>query len=387
MNLDDINHIAVIGAGAMGHSIAEVALLSGFSVSLYDITSEFVETGKSLIDWSLKKFIEKDKISESDYFKFMDNLTITTDLKDACKKADFCIEAAPEKMDLKKKIFNELDKCTPPHAILASNTSFMSITQIAAATQRPKKVIGMHFFNPPVLLTIIEIVTGETTSEETLKVMIEFTKKCNKKPIFSKDSPGFICNRISAPAFLLTHLMLDRKEYSPAKVDAAAMNMGMRMGPYELQDFLGLDIAYDGMKYLTQYFSKDYTPTATLENLMRAKKYGKKTGEGIYKWPEIGRPQIDMSDPADFDVIDMIRVQINEAAKVLEEEIGTPEDINTGMKLGMNNMWGPFEIAENADLAELTQFLDRLAEKYGKELFRAHKWIRDGTLMERVNSS
>lgn len=383
MKIEDIKYVAVIGAGAMGHSIAQVALMSGFSVSLYDIHDEIVENGKSKIDWSLKKFVEKVKISEDDYKKFLNNLSLTTDLKEAVKFADLCIEAVPEKLDLKKKIFSDLDKLTPDHAILASNTSNMSITEIGSVTQRPGKVIGMHYFNPPVLAPLIEVVIGDKTSEETLKIMTDFTKKSNKTPIFSKDSPGFICNRIIAPGTLLLNLMLDRKEYPPERIDAAALQLGSPIGPYQLQDYLGLDVVYDSMKYISERLSNDYAPTPTMERLIKENKLGKKTGEGIYDW-ETGKPEIDTSDPADFDMMIPMRVQINEAAKILEEGIGTANDIDTGMKLAFNNPLGPFELAEHTDLVKLTNFLDSLADKYDKEVFRAHKWIRDGTLMEHV---
>ncbi|MFX0116629.1 MAG: 3-hydroxyacyl-CoA dehydrogenase NAD-binding domain-containing protein [Candidatus Hodarchaeota archaeon] len=384
MKIDDIKHIAVIGAGDMGHGIAEVALMSGYSVSLYDIAEEFVEKGKNRIDWSMAKLAEKARISESDHQKFMANLTTTTDLEEAVKNADLVIEAAPENLELKKKIFTDSSKFAPKHAILASNTSNMSITEIGAASGRPEKVAGMHYFNPPVLMQLIEVVKGEKTSDETIKVLVDFVKGSTKTPIISKDSPAFIVNRLNAPTMLYLHLMLDRKEYHPEKIDAAAMNMGMRMGPYEVGDFAGLDIAYHSLKYLSERLSKDFTPTETLEKMINENKLGKKTGEGIYKWPEVGRPEIDRSDPADFDLMNLMRIQINEAAKLLEEGVGTAKDIDIGMKLGMNQPWGPLELAENTDLAELTAFLDGLADKYGKEVFRAHKWIRNGTLLEHI---
>ncbi|MFX1536553.1 MAG: 3-hydroxyacyl-CoA dehydrogenase NAD-binding domain-containing protein [Promethearchaeota archaeon] len=384
MKIEDIKHVAVIGAGDMGHGIAEVALMSGFTVSMYDIKEEFVERGKSRIEWSLQKLAEKARISESDPEKFMGDLTTTIDLEEAVKNADFVIEAAPEDLELKKKIFSDLDKFAPKHAILASNTSNMSITEIGGATNRPDKVCGMHYFNPPVMMQLIEIVKGDKTSDETIKLMVEFTKKSVKTPVISKDSPGFLVNRINAPTMLYLQLLLDRKEYDPAELDAAAMGMGMRMGPYELQDFVGLDITYHSMKYLEKRLSKEYAPTPTLEKLIKENKLGKKTGEGVYKWPEVGRPEIDMDKAADFDLMDLMRIQINEAAKLLEEGVGTAKDIDTGMKLGMNNPWGPFELAESTDLEDLTKLLDGLADKYDKEVFRAHKWIRDGSLPDRA---
>ncbi|MHA1976240.1 MAG: 3-hydroxyacyl-CoA dehydrogenase NAD-binding domain-containing protein [Candidatus Hodarchaeales archaeon] len=383
MKIDDIKHVAVIGAGDMGHGIAQVCLMTGYKVSMYDIKDEFVEKGKSRIEWSLNKLTEKARISEKDREAYLKNLTISTNIEEVVKKADLCVEAAPENLDLKKKIFGDLDKFAPKHAILASNTSNMSITEIGAATKRPDKVAGLHYFNPPVMMQLIEIIKGEKTSDETINILIELAKKSTKNPVVSKDHPGFIVNRINAITMLLIHTMLDKKEYKAEEVDAAAMMMGMRMGPYELMDFVGLDVAYHSMNYLAERLDKDYTPTALMKELVDTGKLGKKTGEGIYKWPETGRPDIDRDAECDFDVMDLMRVQINEAAKVLEEGIAIrgAKDIDTAMKKGMNNPFGPFELAENADLEELTTYMDGLADKYGLEVFRAHKWVRDGSLM------
>ncbi|MFX1517710.1 MAG: 3-hydroxyacyl-CoA dehydrogenase NAD-binding domain-containing protein [Promethearchaeota archaeon] len=384
MKIDDIKHVAVIGAGDMGHGIAEVALMSGYTVSMYDIADEFVEKGKGRIDWSLQKLAEKARISEGDYKKFMANLTTTINLEEAVKNADLCIEAAPEILDLKKEIFGNLDKFAPKHAILASNTSSMSIDEIGAATKRPEKVAGLHYFNPPVMMQLIEITKGEKTSDETIQILVDFTKKAHKDPVVcKKDSPGFIANRINAPGMLWMYLMYDNKEYDPAEVDRACMNMGMRMGIYELADFTGLDISYHLLNYFGGRLHKDYKPPASLEKLFKDKNLGKKTGSGIYEWPEIGRPEIG-DKAADFDLMNMLRIQINEAAKVLEEGLTTAKEIDIAMKKGFNNPFGPIEMAETTDLKELTEFLDGLADKYGKEIYRAHDWIRDGSLPDRA---
>jgi enoyl-CoA hydratase/3-hydroxyacyl-CoA dehydrogenase len=386
MKNENIKKVAVIGAGHMGHGIAEVALLSDYFVSLCDIDEDIITKARSLIDWSLRKFVDKSKITEEKRTKLLNNLEITTDLERAVKNTILCIEAVPEKLELKKDIFRKLDNFSPKHAILASNTSSMSITEIGNATRRPDKVVGLHFPPPPVLAKLIEIVRGNKTSESTIKFAIDFTKAAGKVPIVSKDSPGFICNRIMAPSMLLIQLMLDRKEYSPAKIDAAALNMGMIMGPYELLDYIGLDVLYGASKYLGERLSPDYSPTQTISMLVKENKLGRKTGEGIYKWRPGGkRPIIDLSDPADFDLMDLMRVQINEAVKVLEEGIASVHDIDLGMRLHYHNPYGPFELVEQVDLGELTEFLDSLANKYEKEVFRAHNWIRDKTLLERIN--
>ncbi|NHJ01807.1 MAG: 3-hydroxyacyl-CoA dehydrogenase [Candidatus Heimdallarchaeota archaeon] len=379
------NKVVVLGAGHMGHGIAEVALLSDYYVSLVDLNRDILAEGVSLIDWSLKKFVQKAKLTERRYKQLLTNLETTTNLREAVKNADLCIEAVPEQLELKKEIFSKLDKFSPDHTILASNTSTIRISEIAHATQRPEKVVGLHFPPPPVLAEVIEVVRGEKTAKSTIKFVIDFTHRVGKTCIIAKDSPGFICNRIMAPSLLLIQLFLDRGEYSPSKVDAAALNMNMVMGPYELLDYMGLDIVYDSSQYFAEHLSPDYTPTDTISRLVKENKLGRKTGEGIHKWRSGGRrPFIDLSDPADFDPIDLMRVQINEAVKVLEEGIATVADINIGMKHFYHNPWGPFELVEQMDLDDLTVFLDNLAEKYGKEVFRAHRWIRDKSLPSRI---
>ncbi|MFW9778247.1 MAG: 3-hydroxyacyl-CoA dehydrogenase NAD-binding domain-containing protein [Candidatus Heimdallarchaeota archaeon] len=385
MKRENLSKIAVIGAGHMGHGIAEVALLSDYMASLVDINEEILAKGKSLIEWSLKKFVTKAQITEKAYNQLVNNLETTTSIKKAAENTILCIEAVPEKLELKKEIFKTLDRFSPKHAILASNTSTLSITEIGSVTQRPDKVVGLHFPPPPVLAKVIEIVRGNETSEGTMEFAIAFAKKTGKSHIISKDSPGFICNRIMAPSVLLLQLMLDKGDYSPEKIDAAALNWGMIMGPYELLDYIGLDVIYDSSKSFAEHLSREYTPTRTISELVKENKLGRKTGEGIHKWrPEGKRPVIDRSNPADFDLMDLIRVQINEAVKVLEEEIATVQDIDKGMKLHYHNPWGPFELVEQMDLGELTEFLDGLADKHGKKVFRAHKWIRDMTLSDRI---
>ncbi|MFW9778014.1 MAG: 3-hydroxyacyl-CoA dehydrogenase NAD-binding domain-containing protein [Candidatus Heimdallarchaeota archaeon] len=382
MNVNDIKTVAVVGAGDMGHGIGQAALMAGFKVNLYDIADEFVEKGKSRIDWSLNKFEEKGRIAKGDRDKFMGNLKITIDLEEAVRNAELVIEAAPENLELKKKIFGNLDEFAPKSAILASNTSNMSINELGAATSRPEKVVGMHYFNPVVLMNLIEITRGEKTSDETVSILVDVTKKMKKTSIIcKKDSPGFIVNRIGAPTSLYLQLLIDRGEYTVEQIDSAANQMGLPMGVFLMLDNSGVDIGYHSMKYWAERLHQDYKPTPTLEKMIKENKLGKKTGEGYYKWPEVGRPMIDTSVESDFDLMNLIKIQINEASKILEEGLCSAEEIDTGMKLGMS-AFGPIEMAEGQDFKELTEFLDGLAEKFGTEIFKAHKYIREGTLLD-----
>ncbi len=384
---NNIKRVSVIGAGLMGHGIAEVALLSGYEVSLVDIEESAVCKGRTLIDSSLRKFVEKAVITEGMYKQLLNNLKTSTSLEESVKDADFCIEAIPEQIKLKKKVFKKLDILSPRNALLASNTSTLSITHIANFTNRPELVVGVHFSTPPVLAEVVEIIRGEKTSERTVLRALDFVKAGNRIPIISKDSPGFICNRIMAPSMLLVQLMLDNNEYTPESIDAVALNKKMVMGPYELLDYIGLDVVYDSSKSLADNLSPDYSPTKTVSRLVQENKLGRKTGEGIYKWRSGGkRPIIDLSYPANYDIMNLMRVQINEAVKVFEEEVATIQDIDIGMTKFYHNPSGPFELVKQMNLSDLTSFLDNLSVKYDKEIFRAHEWIRDNSLLKRIGN-
>jgi enoyl-CoA hydratase/3-hydroxyacyl-CoA dehydrogenase len=196
----EIRKIAVIGAGAMGHGIAQVAAMSQFEVVMRDISEEFLERGIKNIQWSINKFVEKGKLKPEEAEETLKRIKTTVSLEEALKDSDFVIEAVPENLTLKKQVFREMDAYAPTHTVLATNTSALPITEIAAATKRQEKVVGMHFFNPPQLMRLVEVVMGEKTSEDTCKVTIELAKKFGKEPVLcKKDVPGFIANRVTAP--------------------------------------------------------------------------------------------------------------------------------------------------------------------------------------------
>ncbi|MDH5788942.1 MAG: 3-hydroxyacyl-CoA dehydrogenase family protein, partial [Candidatus Bathyarchaeota archaeon] len=197
----EIKKVAVVGAGAMGHGIGQVAAMAGFEVTLRDVNDELLTGAMEKINWSLNKLVQKNRIAEEDAKKTVDRIKLVVPLEEAVKNVDYVIEAIPEKLNLKRQIFSEMDKFAPSHAILASNTSALLITEIAEATNRPDKVVGMHFFNPAQLMRLVEVVMGEKTSEETCNIAVELTKKLGKEPVVCrKDVPGFIANRITIPA-------------------------------------------------------------------------------------------------------------------------------------------------------------------------------------------
>jgi len=381
MNIDDIKTVAVLGAGDMGHGIAEVALITGYRVNLYDIKQEFVEKGQRRIMESLDKLASKGRVPTEHVEKIRDELLkTTTDLSDAVKDADLVIEAAPEVLDLKRKIFAEIDKAAPAHAMLASNTSTMSITEIAKATGRPEKVLGMHYFNPAVIMKLVEVIRGEQTSDETIDVAHEYVQKIGKAPVIvKKDVPGFIVNRVNAPAGVLVTAIIESGEIEPEALDAFVRSLGAPMGPCELQDYVGIDISVNGAKYYTETIHPDFAPPPHLLKMLEEGNLGKKTGTGYFDWSQ-GRPTIDLSKATDkFDPMDTIAVQINEACKLIEMGVCSAEDVDLALTNSGGNPMGPMAVAANIEPADLVKRLEGLAEKYSKEIFKPAKMIIDGT--------
>lgn len=382
MTVDDIKTVAVIGAGDMGHGIAEVALLAGYRVFLHDIRQDFVDRAVERIDEILKRLVRKGRVSEDVYDEIREErLRPCVDLKEAVREADLVIEAVPEILDLKKEIFGKIDQSAPAHAILASNTSTMSITEIAKATNRPDKVVGLHYFNPPIIMKLVEVVRGGKTSGETMQVACEFCLKNKKVPVrVEKDVPGFIVNRVQAPSVVLLCAILDEGVAEPEEIDALMRaSLGMAMGPCELLDYIGIDTAYRASRYFAESVHPDFAPGRTLEEKMNAVELGKKTGKGFFDWSE-GRPQIDLSKATDkVDPVNFTAVQINEATKLIEMGVCSAEDIDIAIKKGTGNRVGVMTVAGDHEPAELAQRLDWLAERFNKEIFRPTRTIREGT--------
>jgi enoyl-CoA hydratase / 3-hydroxyacyl-CoA dehydrogenase len=382
MKAEDVKKIAVMGAGDMGHGIAEVALLAGYKVAMRDIEQRFVDRGLTRIKESLDKLTEKQKITEDNKKMMVANIEIFVDIDKAVKDADFVIEAVPEIMELKKQVFEALDKSAPKHAILASNTSNMSVSEIAEHTKRPAQVCGMHFFNPAVLMRLVEIIKGAKTSEETMQVAYNLALKMNKVPVrVEKDSIGFVYNRVNAPNGILLGQMIERGWAKPEEIDAKMRKMGMPMGPYELMDYVGLDVAYHGANYFAERLSPDFKPSKWMKALVDAGTLGKKSGKGIFDWSK-GRPEIDLSKAKeDFDPTDMIAIQVNEATKLLEDGVvKSADEIDKAMVNGGGAAFGPFQLAKGIGYDKLAQRCEELAKKFGVKTFEPTKTLKSGKI-------
>jgi len=380
MNIDDVKTIAVIGAGDMGHGIAEVALIAGYKVFLRDINQEFVDRGVSRIHASLEKLVSKSKVPSEHHEKIRAELLVPCiDLAAAVQEADLVIEAIPEVLELKKETFEDMDKAAPAHTIFASNTSTMSITDIAAITGRPEKVLGLHYFNPAVLMKLVEVIRGDKTSEEAMQVGFDFVEKNNKVPVrVHKDVPGFIVNRVQAPSGVLLNCILDEAIAGPEEVDAVMRKLGMPMGPYEIMDYTGLDIGYNGSKYFAEKIHPDFAPGKTMEAKVNAGELGKKTGKGLFDWSG-GRPEIDVSKATDkFDPMDLVAVNANEATKIVDMGVCSLEDADTAVVNASGNMMGYIAMVKGIEPEDLAKRLDGLAERFSKEIFRPTDMIKNG---------
>ncbi len=367
MKVEDLRKIAVLGAGVMGHGIAQVAAVAGYTVAMRDISEEILERAVGNIKRSLERLVRRGRLSEEDVEAALSRIRTTLDLREAVGDAGLVIEAVPEKLDLKKRVFKEVEEAAPERAVLASNTSSLSITEIAEAVEDPGRVVGMHFFNPPVIMRLVEVVPGERTSRETVEFALDFVKKLGKTPVLvKKDSPGFIVNRVLVPYLNEAAKMVDRGEAEVLEIDSA-MQFKARfpMGPFLLSDLIGIDIVHHILKVFEEKLGPFYKPAESIERLYREGKLGRKTGEGFYNYRE-GRPQVPEEAGRGFDVNRLLALMVNEAAKVVSEGVAEIEDVDTAMKLGANLPEGPFEAARRIGVGRLTEVLRELEERYGE---------------------
>ncbi|EKB55842.1 3-hydroxyacyl-CoA dehydrogenase family protein [Bergeyella zoohelcum] len=283
-----MKNITVIGAGTMGNGIAHTFAQSGFKVNLADISQAALEKGLKTITTNLDRIIAKGNLTEAQKQETLANITTFTSVAEAVKNADLIVEAATENLGLKLKIFQEMDENAPEHCILSTNTSSISITKIASATQRPQKVIGMHFMNPVPIMKLVEIIKGYSTSSETFDAVFQMSKTLGKVPVEVNDYPGFVANRILMPMINEAIETLYNGVAGVQEIDTV-MKLGMAhpMGPLQLADFIGLDVClailnvmYDGFK------NPKYAPNPLLVNMVTAGKLGVKSGEGFYDYSE-----------------------------------------------------------------------------------------------------
>jgi 3-hydroxybutyryl-CoA dehydrogenase len=284
--MSTIDRVAVLGAGTMGHGIAQVCAAVGCDVVMYDINDDAVEAGRSRIATNLEKGIDRGKVTEQEREGVLSRLSVTTTVADAARDADLVIEAAPESMAIKEALFTEVDASAPDHAILATNTSSLSIGQIASVVGDATRFVGMHFFNPVHIMKLVEVVWSDQTSDDVLDTAVEFARRLGKEPIVVKDAPGFASSRLGIVLGMEAIRMVEQGVASAEDIDKA-MELGYRhpMGPLKLTDLVGLDVRLGIAEYLHETLGSDaFDPPALLRQMVSDGKLGKKSGQGFYAW-------------------------------------------------------------------------------------------------------
>lgn len=283
---EGIEKVVVVGAGTMGHGIAQVCAMAGCSVRLVDVEASAVQRGLDAVRKNLDKGVEKGKVTDDARKAALANLVGTTDLEKAAHDADLVIEAVPEIMDLKKRIFRTLDASAPRDAILASNTSSLSVTAIQEASDRPERVLGMHFFNPVHIMRLLELIQGDRTSDDVVETARAFGERIGKVPIVAQDRPGFATSRLGIVIGNEAMRMLEEGVASAEDIDTAMkLGYGHPMGPFELSDLVGLDVRLEVSEYLHRELGGvHYAPPGILSRLVKEGKLGRKSGEGFYKY-------------------------------------------------------------------------------------------------------
>jgi len=369
--LDDmeIKNITVLGSGIMGHGIAQVSAMAGYNVVLRDIEQPFLDKAMEKIKWSLDKLVSKEKISENERDEIFSRIKPIVDLKDAVHDCDLVIEAVPEIMELKKKVYAELDKVASDQVVFASNTSTLPITEIANTISRPKKFIGIHFFNPPQLMKLVEVIPGQETSDDITNLIINFVKSVNKIPVTCrKDVPGFIVNRLFIPLVHEACYVMERQKIQQTEIDSAVkFKLGFPMGIFELADFTGLDVIHKATVEMHVRDKKVISPHPKIEQLFNEKKLGQKSGEGFYKYSDDKYERIPLSEELakKCDPIQIIANILNNAAWLVTNNASDIDEIEKAASLGLGLKKPLFETAKEIGMQKIVDELKKLSNKHG----------------------
>ena len=365
-----VKNITVLGSGVMGHGIAQVSATAGYNVVLRDIKQEFLDKAMEKIKWSLDKLVSKEKISKEEGDSIFSRITPIVDLNEAVKNAELVIEVVPEIMDLKKSVYAELDKAANPEVVFASNTSTLPITEIANTTSRPEKFIGIHFFNPPQLMKLVEVIPGEKTSQEITDLTLEYVKSVNKQAVVCrKDVPGFIINRLFIPMVHEACYAQDRTNSTLEEIDSAVkFKLGFPMGIFELADFTGMDVIHKATVEMHLRDKKVINPHPTVEKMFDEKKLGQKSGEGYYKYSDDKYERVALSEELaeKFNPIQLVANILNNAAWLITNGASDIGEIEKAAQLGLGLKKPLFETAKEIGIKNIVNELNKLAERHGE---------------------
>lgn len=365
-----LKNITVLGSGIMGHGIAQVSATAGYNVVLRDIEQGFLDKAMEKIKWSLDKLVAKEKIPQQEADSIYSRITPIVNLSDAVKDAQLVIEVVPEIMELKKKVYAELDAVAGKDVIFASNTSTLPITEIANTTSRPEKFIGIHFFNPPQLMKLVEVIPGEKTSHEIIDLTQEYVKSVKKESVLCRrDVPGFIINRLFIPMVHEACYMMDRTGATMTEIDSAVkFKLGFPMGIFELADFTGMDVIHKATIEMHLRDKKVIFPHPTIEKMFDAKKLGQKSGEGFYKYSDEKYERIPLSEEMakKCNPIQLVANILNNAAWLVTNKASDIQEIEKAAQLGLGLKKPLFETAKEIGIKNIVNELNKLTAKYGK---------------------
>jgi 3-hydroxybutyryl-CoA dehydrogenase len=357
--------IAVVGAGTMGAGIVESAALAGLSVVMVDVREEALDRGRVTIEKDLDRRVKKGRLSDEERRASIGRVSTTTVLE-ACANAPVVIEAVVEDMTVKRKVFGDLDGVVASEAVLATNTSSLSVAGIAAATEHPERVVGMHFFNPVPAMRLVEVVAGPSTDPSAVSRVEGVAGRLGKTPIRVSDTPGFVVNRVARP-FYLEALRLVEAGGEPGRIDAAIRGAGFRMGPLQLADLIGNDVnlAVSESLFERYYYHPRFRPSYLQRSMVEGGLLGRKSGRGFYDYGAEETGEDHGFEPSEQLALRVISCIVNEAFLALSEGVASAEDIDRAMKLGANYPRGPFEWVEEIGAHSIVETLDSLRAAHG----------------------
>lgn len=367
--MSSINKVTVLGSGVMGHGIAQIAAIAGYDVALRDIEKSFLDRAMDKIKWSLAKMVEKKKLTQTDADRVFSRIIPMTDLQQALKDTDLLIEAVPEEMDLKKKVYHELNKYAESKTVYASNTSTLPITEMAALTDRPERFVGVHFFNPPQLMQLVEVIPGGKTDQSIIDLAINFILHIGKQPVLCrKDVAGFIVNRIFIPLVHEAIYCKDRDGASMTQIDSAVkFKMAFPMGIFELADFTGIDIIHKATTEMYLRDKKVVNPHPMIKKLFEEGDLGQKSGKGFYEYKGNDYERINLTEEQaqTYDPIKLVAVAANHAAWIISNGVCDMQDLELSLKLGMGLKLGLFKTIDNFGIENILKSLEDLQQSYG----------------------